>query len=494
MSQLIINFDSSLEIKPIEDRKKAENLSEQKTLNLGNPENYYSQYESTKNLIKEDSCNNFVNTFLAAYNSHKPLRIRPDDINLALQLVWATCLNSNAEKFRDQFVEHQGKMELQVKSLTFDINFFCDQFAQLMKANVKNPEFIDYFTKEYTTTTLLIKTVTNQMLMNTLKEYFSCSMILGCGISKVIMEGTKEDWHKLYEGYEYFKKLFANTELKLWFPHADIILKNFISMRDLQDEGEVEAPNDLKEFWLRVICYVPQGSGAQTILGGWIRLLTPYSSSNKIVGLEKPILCLDLNKSRPTYSRDYKQQHILAHYYNASGWDQLQKSLCDTPANLYDYDGKLYEVEFLSGFFSPYEREDGTISSNIGFLMSTDKTIEKEKQKKYYINLGVTIDAKRAYEIKIPRTLRKEQTKIMKIFDAYFSNLYGEDPEEEARKEYFKSNGVYFKLNGVYIHSNEQKSPSHIPRKSLMIPEKFKKNEAEIKELFDVKYSKVNYY
>ena len=75
----------------------------------------------------------------------------------------------------------------------------------------------------------------------------------------------------------------------------------------------------------------------------------------------------------------------------------------------------------------------------------------------------------------------------MEIFDAYFSNLYGEDPEEEARKEYFKS-------GGVYIHTEEKKSPSHIPRRSLMIPEKFKENEAEIKELFDMEYGKVNYY
>jgi hypothetical protein len=495
MSQLIINFDKNLEIKSIEDKKKLNDLSEQLILNLQNSKNLYSEYESTKNLIKEDSCNGFINTFLAAYNSHKPLRLRPDDINLALQLVWSCCLNLNSEKFRSEFVNYKTKMELKVKSLVFDLNFFCQQFANLMKKNIKNPEFIEHFTKEFTTTTQLIKTVTNQVLMNTLKEYFSCSMILGCGISKVIMEGTTEDWNKLAESYKYFKILFAETELKSWFPHADIIMNNFILMRNLQDSGEVDASEDLKEFWLRVICYVPQGSGNQTILGGWVRLLTPYSSSNDIIGLDKPIMCLDLNNNRPEYSRDYSQQNVLAIYYAATRWSSLQKSLIETPAILFDYDGIEHEVEFESGFYPPYERDDGSISTNIGFLMRTDKTIEKKKLQKYYIRLGVKIDTNDSDRIQIPRSLQKEKFNILEIFDAHFLSLYGVDPEEEKRKEYLISNGVYIDLD----------TPIQIGTMHIKVPEKFKENnqdkknkfQQEVRNLFinsNTKFIKIIYY
>ena len=393
-------------------------------------------------------------------------------------LFWSVCLNLNAEKFRSEFVEHQGKMELKVESTVFNSNFFCQQFANLMKQNVKNPEFIEFFTKEFTTTTQLIKTVTNQVLMNTLKEYFSCSMILGCGISKVIMEGTKEDWNKLSESYEYFKTFFANTELGLWFFHFDLIMNNLISMRNLQDEGEVEATDELKEFWLRVISYVPQGSGSQTILGGWVRLLTPYSSTNKIIGFDKPVLCLDLSKKRPEYSRDYKQQDVLARYYAATGWDELQKSLIETPAKLFDYDGTEYEVEFVSGFYPPVDREDGSISTNIGFLMRTDKEIEKKKLQDKYKKLGVEVDPKRRIQIKIPRALRKDQYEIMKIFGACMSDLYGEDPEEEKRKQELLA-------DGVYIYKPEQKSPSYIVMKKLMVPKKYEETEEEKKNKFE---------
>jgi hypothetical protein len=326
--------------------------------------------------------------------------------------------------------------------------------------------------------------------MNTLKEYFSYSMMLGCGISKVIMEGTKEDWKKLNDTYQYFKNFFAETELNVWFVHFDIIMNNLLKMRELQDEGEVDATDELKEFWLRVICYVPQGSGYQTILGGWVRLLTPYSTSNEIIGLNKPILCLDLNKSRPEYSRNYSQQDVLARYYAATDWASLQKSLIITPAELYDYDETLYDVEFVSGFYPPVEREDGTISTNIGFLMQTDKEIQKNKLKKYYKDLGVIDEGER---IKIPRALREAQSKIMKIYRVCMSNLYGEDPEEEKRKQELLA-------DGVYIHTPKPKSPSHIVFKKLMVPKKYEHNEKEkndefkeeLWELFNIR--KIEYY
>jgi len=315
-------------------------------------------------------------------------------------------------------------------------------------------------------------------------------MTLCCGISKVIMEGTKEDWKKLNDTYQYFKNFFAETELYVWFVHFDIIMKNFMLMRELQDEGEVDATDELKEFWLRVICYVPQGSGDQTILGGWVRLLTPYTTFNKIIGMDKPILCLDLNKSRPEYSRNYSQQDVLARYYAATDWGEIQKSLIITPAELYDYDGTLYDVEFVSGFYPPVEREDGTISTNVGFLMQIDKEIQKKKLKKYYQHLGV-IDER--FCIKIPRTLRKEQSKIMKIYGACMSKLYGEDPEEEKRKQELLA-------DGVYIAIPEKKTAYHIIMKKLMVPKRYEENvdekkkefEEELKELFNI--NRIEYY
>ena len=137
-------------------------------LDLSSPSMYYSQYEHTTKLVKEKTHNNLINTFLSAYNSHIPLRIRPDDIQLAIQMVIATCINNNAEEMRHLFVAHEGKMKLIAENNVFDADYFCETFKTLMQKNIKDPEFITKFTTRYTTTTQLISTVSNMLLMNTL--------------------------------------------------------------------------------------------------------------------------------------------------------------------------------------------------------------------------------------------------------------------------------------------------------------------------------------
>jgi hypothetical protein len=65
----------------------------------------------------------------------------------------------------------------------------------------------------------------------------------------------------------------------------------------------------------------------------------------------------------------------------------------------------------------------------------------------------------------------------MKIFGACFCNLYGEDPEEEKRKQELLA-------DGVYIYTPKQKSPSHIVTKKLMVPKKYEETEEEKKNKF----------
>ena len=64
---------------------------QQQYLDMTNPLNHYSEYEHSTNLVKPMTHNNFINTALAAYNGHIPWHIRPDDIQTALQMAFATC-------------------------------------------------------------------------------------------------------------------------------------------------------------------------------------------------------------------------------------------------------------------------------------------------------------------------------------------------------------------------------------------------------------------
>jgi len=456
---------------------------QQQYLDMTNPDVHYSEYEHSTKLVKPMTHNNFINTALAAYNGHIPWRIRPDDIQTALQMAFATCFN-NMQNCH-MFVAHQGKMKLSVANTRFDVNYFCDAFKTMMRDNIKDPEFIDAFTTHYTTTTPLLSTVGNMILMNTLKEYFSFEMVLSCGIPAIMMEGTLEDWQKLKAFYEYFKNFFRETELKEWFPHFDIIMEMFIEMRHLKDtdEDDAEAPDHIKELWKRVISYVPEGSGGDTILGGWIRLFVPYTEKNKLIGgLERKIKCLDISTAIPTIDEkncSYKEQDILKDYYVAGGWNTMQTSYVTTPTDLIipQFDGdKTYKVELYAGFFNPviYTSIGGYLSvgSNVGFIMREDSVIRKQAQKEEYIKMGVRKKSRGGLEI--PITLQDQWTEINKAFDECSCTWYVIDLEEKIK--FYLENGVKQTTRDITNRSG----CVFCTINSLEIPEKLRPNSDEI--------------
>jgi hypothetical protein len=471
MSQLTIILDSSLKVK---DNPELTILNNQEILDITNPDNYCSEYEYTNNLIKNgETNNNFINAFISAYNLHKSILIKPDDIKLQLLTIVATCINNNSEAFRSFFVNHEGKEELVVNNLKYSSEFFTDTFAKLMIEKINNPEFAKYYTDTFSTTTRLIQTVNNMTLMNTLKEYFSFTMVLECGIPRIILSGTIEDWNKLKDTYNYFKSILINTELINWFKHFDIVMDLFINMRNLKESGIVEATQYMKSLFKRIISYVPEGSGDDKILGGWIRLFVPYTNKNKVInGLDNKIPCLDIKLDAPSEEEYHiwTWQNKMKEFYIAGGWTNMMNSCLTTPAKLIYYDSTQYKVEFYSGFFNPCINND-VINLNIGYVLREDQTNKKEKLKQKYLSLGV--QEKEYGSLLIPRIFRKEAFDIIKYFDKCSFNLYGVDPDEEKLKEYYMDNGV---------HMDTTKKFSKI----CNVPKRFEDKVDEIKELFQV--------
>jgi hypothetical protein len=367
MLQVILNNDLSDNTEYI---KFTKDLQSQSTLNLSTPDLYCSEYEYSTKLIKGSTHNNFINTFLESYNLHLPLLIRPDDIMLTLQMAFSTCVNNNAEELRHLFVSHAGKVKLEVFSDSFNTQYFCTEFKKKLTESIKDPKFAEIFTTSYSTTTPLISTVSNMLLMNTLKEYFSFNMVLGCGIPSIYMGGTQKDWIKLKDFYNYMKGFFKTTELKDWFDHMDVIMNMFIEMRLLSESGTVDATDTMKKMWSRVITYIPYGSGGDKLLGGWLRLLVPYSSSNKLFNFSKKIEFMDLNKE-PIYNEkeSYNDRKIMATFYMASEFNSMQKAIVETPANL-NYYGNEYDVAFYSGYYAPHINSNNIVCFNIGYKMS----------------------------------------------------------------------------------------------------------------------------
>lgn len=510
-SRIRIELDNTLEQKTVSNLSNTEVKSE---LDLKTPDKYFSQYEYSERLLQRQNHdyrtqNNFINAFLDAYNYHKTLVLRPDDIKLQILTIISICVNNNAEKYRSYFVDHDGKKELCVKSSVFSADYFCQKFAELLDENIKDKNFATHYTSKFSTTNQIISTVNNITLMNTLKEYFSYTMMLQCGIPAVVLEGTDEDWVKLNESYQYFKSVFGDSELKHWFKQFDNIMELFMMMRKIHSQNEsksiwssilsyftnihVSNNNDekimdhVKEMWKRVISYIPQGSGGDKILGGWVRLFVPYNSNNKpIRGLNTKLAMFDLTKSEPDRNINYYDwQDRMKEFYLGGDWDEMFSSFITTPAKLIYYDDTEYKVEFYSGFYAPHITESDEIRMNVGYIMREDQNNRKDRLEKHYIAEGVKNNNK---SLCIPKRLQKEIDEILDVFDGAFYNFYGTDPEEEARKEYYIGEGVKEEI---------AEGKSRIAKKKYVVPEKFKDNKEaieEIKKIFEIYDINIKYY
>jgi hypothetical protein len=259
-----------------------------------------------------------------------------------------------------------------------------EEFGKLLEENIKCPEFAQHYKHRFTTTTNIISVVNNLTLMNTLKEYFSFTMICMCGIPSVVLDGTQEDWISLMDTYKYFKSIthkcehrysktvrpflniralfwFANIrkpfsnstrhkyELKNWYNHFDVIMDMFLEMRMLQKNGHItNPPNNIIKLWERVISYIPQGSGGETMLGGWVRLFCPYTRDKTIIsGMDNSIECLNIKKPIPNKEKYdyYTYQDVAKEFYFGADWDIVPSAIVLTPATMI-FDGSPdYKVE-----------------------------------------------------------------------------------------------------------------------------------------------------
>lgn len=100
---------------------------------------YHKCYEHEKSIYTEQTDSGLVNAFLLAYNNHLPLRLRPDDIHCALQMIFSTYVNNNAEKLRHLFVEHDGKKVLSVEYDKLDVAAFAElAIAKRLISRIQN--------------------------------------------------------------------------------------------------------------------------------------------------------------------------------------------------------------------------------------------------------------------------------------------------------------------------------------------------------------------
>ncbi|KOY87289.1 hypothetical protein AD998_15030 [bacterium 336/3] len=229
----------------------------------------YSRIDAkTKKLVPASS---LVASMQIAYVNHHPFVISPDMIWLTLCQGFSKHINTNPNKYRKFLVAHQGKKRLDIVPKDFKKGKqnpweeAIVQWQDSIKKYVKEDAYgliVDSFS-----TTDLNATIAYQVtLMETMQEYFNYGMY-GCGIPYITLEGKTEDWVKIRNKIEGFRKYDLNE----WVDNLIPILDQFVEA----SKGNIDV-----DFWQNMFKNNVRRYGPK-LINGWILKLYPYLEDRK---------------------------------------------------------------------------------------------------------------------------------------------------------------------------------------------------------------------
>lgn len=212
--------------------------------------------------------NGLVGTVTTAYNEHHNLILRPDDFLIAILTQLSFYINGrNSEKLRSLFVEHkEGQKTLTVSAggtlYTANYPALIESMRDEIMKNLKTDDIKHLATPTFSTTSNVDRIVCAAVLMGAMKNYFTYKFRLKCGIPKVELLGTEEDYVKLLRIVDTLLK-FDNDEkwMTSWHAMMRPIFEKLLQIKKGQDDGQ--------DFFSCVCSYQRGGSGP-SYLSGWI--------------------------------------------------------------------------------------------------------------------------------------------------------------------------------------------------------------------------------
>lgn len=297
----------------------------------------------------------------AAFSQHRPLTLSPDHIWLVLAQGFSHHVETNAEALRAGLVRHQGRKTLTVETEDLSMAAFQTAIASF-SAQIReaiDPVLHETLICDFSTTTPAIRTASEVALMDGFKDFFDYSFRCVCGIPKITLEGTPEDWHRIRSRAE----VLSTYDLEWWVSRLRPILDEFVAT----SEGRPDP-----EFWKAI--YKPveaYGGGAAT---GWITDLFPYLG--------------DTRRRRRNHVFQHKRQGWALpidggvqseSWFNSPGVGLrgFPSGLCSVPVKV-SRDEMSTRLDFVAGFLAvDQDLSDLTLSPMIGWCVAESATSSK---------------------------------------------------------------------------------------------------------------------
>lgn len=226
-----------------------------------------------------DLPNGFLNAVLAAYNHHKELVLRPDDLLIAVVVALAHCTHTNNDKLKAKYgapggrkrvyTEHNpGDSLLRVVAGVFHAT--CDKLGGMDVAKRLLPEF--------TTTTTADRIAAYVAHLSGVRAFAEFESGLCCGLPAVTLMGTVGDWEKLHAQMEHVADMpCAAAEFakyRGWAQSLRYVTENLLAAR----RGQTSLA-----FWSRICSITAWNSGEQSAgLTGWATLFAPFNTDGRL--------------------------------------------------------------------------------------------------------------------------------------------------------------------------------------------------------------------
>lgn len=255
-----------------------------------------------------------------AYSDHYPLVLTPDTVWLCIAQGFANHVNENAEALRSRFVAHEGKEKIIVDvpfvkgSPDNDWQWAFKQFSERLSQYIGKKR--DLVVSNFSTTTAIEQAVSEIVLMDSMKAYFSYGCRTMCGIPSITLTGTVDDWKSIQTRVQ----ALSEFDLSWWTDELLPVTQHFINAA----MGNVP-PGVWNEFYK-----VDGGSGGPYI-SGWANTLFPY-----VEGRDKMVKNRYLNGATKGP-------------FSGNTSDNFHQGLSKVPFE-WNYYGTIYDMEFLGGF------------------------------------------------------------------------------------------------------------------------------------------------
>jgi hypothetical protein len=285
-------------------------------------------------------CHPLIDAVHLAFSQHRPLVLSPDILWLVIAQGFGHHVAQNAEKLRPRLVRHQGRSNLTAFCFDLDPTSFEQVIAQFSSQiqQATDPVLYETLVCDFSTTTTPIRVASEVALMDTFSSYFTYLMRCICGIPKITITGTPEDWRRIRARVE----VLETYGLEWWVSRLRPILNEFVLAAD---------QNPTREFWKAI--YKPARAYGDEVVTGWLADLFPYLGDapnrrrNHVFEHERSEWALAIEQGVET-----KNLAFDASSGKGVRTASFPSGLSSAPVKLRFNDGSEIMLDFVAGFFA----------------------------------------------------------------------------------------------------------------------------------------------